>query len=324
MSHHDASPPRHGTTIALSGAAVAVLVFFASAGPLVEHAILPPPVPPQPDEPHLLVPPPSSTEGAGSASALDVDAATGLVKAEGWELVATNCTACHSGKLVVQNRGDRAHWLEIIRWMQRTQNLWALAPDVEDKILTYLSSHYGETKGARRALLPAELMPPDDVDPRVMRAQQALAPLKQQLMAALKGALPEGAPHAVSVCQQRAPEIAHALSKDGVLVGRTSHKTRNPKNKPSAWMVPLLDAYRAAPAAPGTYKTAELEGGRFGYVEPIYVGAMCLRCHGADLDVETLSAITRNYPSDEATGFSEGELRGLFFVELPSSSTPGR
>lgn len=89
-----------------------------------------------------------------------VDATTGLRKAPGWELVASNCSGCHSTRLVVQNRGNRDHWLSMIRWMQRTQNLWMLAPDVENTILTYLSTHYGEQPQTRRAALPASLMPP--------------------------------------------------------------------------------------------------------------------------------------------------------------------
>lgn len=94
------------------------------------------------------------------ASSPETDLATGLRKAPGWELVAANCSGCHSTRLVVQNRGDRAHWLSMIRWMQKTQNLWMLAPDVENSILAYLSSQYGEQTQERRVALPPHMMPP--------------------------------------------------------------------------------------------------------------------------------------------------------------------
>ena len=44
----------------------------------------------------------------------------------------------------------------------------------------------------------------------------------------------------------RAPEIAAGLSTDGVRVGRTSHRLRNPANAPRPWMEPVLAELRAA------------------------------------------------------------------------------
>jgi hypothetical protein len=84
---------------------------------------------------------------------LPVDAASGLVMMEGWELVQAHCGACHSLKLVTQNRGDRKHWLKMIRWMQDQQNLWPLGP-AEETILDYLAMYYDAPDLApRRKLL---------------------------------------------------------------------------------------------------------------------------------------------------------------------------
>ena len=91
---------------------------------------------------------------------VETDPTTGLRKAHGWELVAANCSGCHSTKLVVQNRGNGEQWRSMIRWMQETQNLWPFAPDVEDAIVSYLSSNYGEQAQSRRNNLPPQLMPP--------------------------------------------------------------------------------------------------------------------------------------------------------------------
>jgi hypothetical protein len=67
-------------------------------------------------------------------------------------LVVANCTGCHSSKLVTQNRATREGWTNMIRWMQRTQNLKDLGTD-EEKILDYLTKNYAPTEQGRRANL---------------------------------------------------------------------------------------------------------------------------------------------------------------------------
>ena len=92
----------------------------------------------------------------------DVDAATGLVIAPGWLHVRAHCGGCHSHALVTAQRGDRDTWLGIIRWMQETQNLWQLQPDVEAEMLDYLASAYRPVAERRRAPIPAHLLPDGD------------------------------------------------------------------------------------------------------------------------------------------------------------------
>ncbi|MEX0883300.1 MAG: hypothetical protein WDZ72_07495 [Cyclobacteriaceae bacterium] len=75
--------------------------------------------------------------------------ATGLIEDEGMHLVIAHCTACHSAKLVTQNRADRAGWKKMIRWMQETQNLWDLG-ESEEAILNYLADNYAPVKTGRR------------------------------------------------------------------------------------------------------------------------------------------------------------------------------
>ncbi|MFT6778334.1 MAG: hypothetical protein ACJAV1_002273 [Paraglaciecola sp.] len=48
---------------------------------------------------------------------------TGLVIGEHYEIVRAHCTACHSTKLVTQNRMIHENWLTTIRWMQKSQGL---------------------------------------------------------------------------------------------------------------------------------------------------------------------------------------------------------
>ena len=82
-----------------------------------------------------------------------------LVREQGWELVRDNCTECHSSQIIVQNSGNRAVWKSRIEWMQDSQGLGELAPEVEESILQYLAANYGQKTASRRQHLPAHLMP---------------------------------------------------------------------------------------------------------------------------------------------------------------------
>lgn len=88
----------------------------------------------------------------------EIDPMSGLVVAEGMETVRAHCMACHSAKLVSQNRMSRDSWLQTIRWMQKSQGLWPLGPH-EKIILDYLETHYSPNEAGRRANLPKYLLP---------------------------------------------------------------------------------------------------------------------------------------------------------------------
>ena len=90
-----------------------------------------------------------------------LDPVTGLKMAGDWEIVRANCTACHSAKLITQQRGSKQQWLTMIRWMQKKQNLWAFDPDTEQRIIDYLAEQYPPSDAQRRAAIPPDLMPPN-------------------------------------------------------------------------------------------------------------------------------------------------------------------
>lgn len=77
------------------------------------------------------------------------DVQTGLLDGEGLLAVKANCLACHSAKLVTQNRFTREGWHEKIVWMQKTQGLWDLGEN-ESIILDYLAQHYAPEERAGR------------------------------------------------------------------------------------------------------------------------------------------------------------------------------
>ena len=90
-------------------------------------------------------PPPSSDQ---IENGLDLD--TGLLAEGDYLLVKRNCTACHSSKLILQNRATKEGWSEMISWMQNSQKLWDLG-ESEEPILDYLAKHYGPIDKGRRS-----------------------------------------------------------------------------------------------------------------------------------------------------------------------------
>lgn len=160
---------------------------------------------------------------------------------------------------------------------------------------------------------------PDDAA-TAKRAQEALLPLKKELMGALQAAIAEGGPvAAINVCRLKAPEIAaRASAAPGIALGRTSHRLRNPDNAPEPWMKPLLERYvgKMPDEVPPHVVVHLPEGQGKGYVEPIYTAGLCLTCHGQALAPEVTAKLDELYPKDVARGFAPGEFRGLFWVKL--------
>ena len=96
---------------------------------------------------------------------IELDPLTGLKMTGDWEVVRNHCTACHSPKLITQQSGSAAQWLNMIRWMQKTQNLWQFDPETEKKIIGYLAENYPPQEDRRRAPIPPDLMPPNPYAP---------------------------------------------------------------------------------------------------------------------------------------------------------------
>lgn len=161
--------------------------------------------------------------------------------------------------------------------------------------------------------------PADDV--RVSaRAKAALEPFKSSLKNELSAALAASPEQAVAVCSERAPALARDASKDGVVVGRSAPKLRNPSNAAPAWVVPIMDDLSRASTDGPSSRVVPLADGRRGYVEAIRVGPQCLTCHGEALGPSVAAAIDARYPHDVARGFKVGDFRGVFWAELSPSA----
>jgi hypothetical protein len=153
----------------------------------------------------------------------------------------------------------------------------------------------------------------------LQRGGEVVASFKRSLVGELKAALERGAPTAIEVCNGKAPELAAALSREGVAVGRATRKPRNPNNRASGWTADALASFEARPAAElaSAKFSRVLPDGKIGYAEPLVIQELCTNCHGTAIADGVKAELARLYPADEATGYAVGDLRGTVWVTLP-------
>jgi hypothetical protein len=161
---------------------------------------------------------------------------------------------------------------------------------------------------------------PASFAPQVERAHQAMGALQKRLIEALTGALQDGGPaEALHVCRDAAQEITREVAEsEGVAVGRTSHRVRNPENAPREWARAIVAQSEGLSADAAEPHVVDL-GDRIGVLRPIGTLDMCTQCHGSALDPELEAKLAELYPEDRATGFEVGDLRGWMWAEVPLS-----
>ena len=160
---------------------------------------------------------------------------------------------------------------------------------------------------------------PPELASHVKRADGALLALRTTLLETLTTEISRGgAAGAVEVCRDVAQEVTAKASRDGVEVGRTSHRLRNPANAPRSWAREIVADHAGTKAEDARSYVADL-GDRVGVLRPIGVVEMCTSCHGVEgaLDPQAKERIAAAYPADEAVGFEVGDLRGWMWAELP-------
>jgi hypothetical protein len=138
----------------------------------------------------------------------------------------------------------------------------------------------------------------------------------QTIVGALTSEIAEHGPAAaIEVCRDKAPQIAREVAASrGVQIGRTSWKLRNPSNVAPEWAATVV---ANKPEEPRYVHSTD---GRFGAVLPIRVSGLCLMCHGStdQIPEDVRAKLAQHYPTDQATGFRDGDLRGWFWVEVPA------
>ena len=131
----------------------------------------------------------------------------------------------------------------------------------------------------------------------------------------------EGGPLlAVDFCHEEAqPLTAQIAEKHGVRMGRSALRLRNPDNQPGSWQQATLENFAVRTSAgetPTSLRHRVQEGTVLHYAQGIATEPGCIACHGQHVAEPIADAIRQRYPDDQATGFAEGDLRGLFWVEV--------
>lgn len=155
-------------------------------------------------------------------------------------------------------------------------------------------------------------------------AQKFQSDLQLQLRMALKSG---GPTQAVEVCKQVAPAIARAASEEsGAQVSRIAMRQRNPGATIPAELREAYDALAAAPMT-GTrpsvriVRTGKGADARIHFLSAIPMKEQpCSLCHGTKIAPEVAQVLAGEYPDDEATGFTPGELRGALDINWPASA----
>jgi hypothetical protein len=146
--------------------------------------------------------------------------------------------------------------------------------------------------------------------------------LKTNLKAHMK-ADPTGV-EAMGFCAGKAESITkevNAKLPKGVSVRRSALKTRSEKNIPDITDIKVMEAYQQKAEdkklTPKDIEIVEVAGATRVY-KPLLIKPVCLKCHGdeAKISPEIKAVISKVYPKDMATGFQEGDFRGIIVSEI--------
>ncbi len=161
----------------------------------------------------------------------------------------------------------------------------------------------------------------------VEEARRLVGKFASRLKKELKAALKKGGPvNAIETCHLKAPDIAKDISRESHWdVRRTSLKVRNLEDAPDKWETTVLERFEQLNRANAPEEAMEYSeivpgknGGRvFRYMKAIPTMRICLKCHGEKIDPKVQKQLDSLYPFDQATGFTEDDLRGAFSLTLP-------
>jgi hypothetical protein len=156
-------------------------------------------------------------------------------------------------------------------------------------------------------------------------ARKVATTLPPKLLVALQEEIARtGAEGAIPVCKDMAPKMAGEISaQTGWKIKRVSLKARNDARAiPDEWEKTALEDFdkRAASGeSPAKLEKGEKIGNEYRFVKALPVQGLCLGCHGPSemLSPAVKAVLGQHYPNDRATGYSEGQIRGVISVRKP-------
>lgn len=141
----------------------------------------------------------------------------------------------------------------------------------------------------------------------------------------LSQAIAVGGPvYAINFCNTKALPLTDSMAKElKVEIKRVSDQPRNPKNTATKEELAIIKEMKNALSSGKSPSPILKEDGSnyLGYYA-IETNGMCLQCHGTpnkELQPETFEAIKAKYPKDQATGYQENQLRGIWVLKFPKT-----
>ena len=141
------------------------------------------------------------------------------------------------------------------------------------------------------------------------------------LQKALKEAINEGGlEYAIEFCNIEALPITDSVSHaESVIIRRVAKKYRNPLNQTDSVDIEIYNSYMQdwQNGKPSMPMIKADENNHPVYYNPIYVGALCLNCHGevgTNINPGLAGKIKELYPEDMATDFKLDQLRGMWAI----------
>jgi hypothetical protein len=159
-------------------------------------------------------------------------------------------------------------------------------------------------------------------------AREIPSKMVPKLLEVLQGEIDKnGHAEAISVCREKAPQMAKALSEQtGWAIRRVSMKNRNVKAVPDAWETAVLQDFERRLAAgenPVQIDRGEVvtvDGQKmYRYMKALPTQEICLNCHGTQnkLGTGVEARLKELYPGDKATGYGLKEIRGAITIKKP-------
>lgn len=131
----------------------------------------------------------------------------------------------------------------------------------------------------------------------------------------------KGVISALEFCNIKAISLTDSMATvHNAMIKRVTDKPRNPENKVNILESQYLEIFKKQVASGNEVKPIlNNQGNEVQFYYPIVTNTLCLQCHGKpDKDIAslTLEKIKELYPNDEATGYSENEVRGMWSINF--------
>lgn len=168
-----------------------------------------------------------------------------------------------------------------------------------------------------------------DINALTADTKKSVLPIAPKIVAAMQDAVAEkGVAGAIPVCKVMAPALIEEKRQEtGWDIRRVSLKTRNAAlGTPDLWEVRQLADFNIRAAngeKPETLEKSEIVtiNGKpvLRYMKALPVADVCLKCHGSSegLEAGLKANLAENYPHDQATGYTKGQIRGALTVKRP-------